>query len=149
MRTMRSIACHMSPIAVVLLASCDTEPSKPTCEQREERYGASYPTFTVQGAPVAVFALEQDYARFEPAGCNLQGQGGPVRLTVTGTAPVPLSFGYTVQGLGATGLVVWTHSGAVQRLTPGQSIAIGQVARTPVRADIGAAISLTGINVVP
>ncbi len=126
-----------------ITGSCETS----DCTPEITPLTASFNTFAANGAPVATFRLTQDH--LSPAdGCNGE-RGGPVTLAVTGIAPVPLRFDYTLQGVGASGLVVWSNAGSVPRLAPGQTLNLGQVARTPVRVDVGARAILANIFTVP
>ncbi|MCC6773277.1 MAG: hypothetical protein IT360_18980 [Gemmatimonadaceae bacterium] len=118
---------------------CDSAPAANTLSN-------SFNTYAATGAPVASFRLTQDH-QSAGSGCAPAG-GSAVALSVTSIASVPLRFDYLVQGVGATGLVVWSRSGSVPRLAPGQSLDVGQVARTPVRVDVGARAILTNIAVV-
>jgi hypothetical protein len=128
-----------------ITGSCE---KKQDCAERQQSYVGSFNTFLNNGAPVATFRLDQTVTQYQGSDCPLSG-GGPVTLTITSTAPVPLRFEYLLQGLGATGLVVWSYQGSVSRIAPGQSIAVGQVATTPVRVDVGARASLGNVAQVP
>lgn len=127
-------------------SSC-AEPAGPDCTPQVQDYVNSFNTFLLNGAPVAVFTLAQDYATY-PVECTQQ-DGGPITLTLTSSAPVPLRFDYTVRGLGATGLIMWSYSGTVARLGPGEARNVGLVATTPVRVDIAAEALLFNVVQVP
>ncbi|MCC6930712.1 MAG: hypothetical protein IT359_17110 [Gemmatimonadaceae bacterium] len=135
-------------LTLVLAACCDiTGSCSEVCEESTQLLTNSFNTYTVTGAPVATFSLSQHH-RSASASCG-DASGGAVTLSVTGIAPVPLRFEFQVQGVGATGLVVWNHAGSVPRLAPGQTLDLGQVARTPVRVDVGARALLSNIASVP
>jgi hypothetical protein len=145
--------CRLT-ILVGLLATtsaCDLlfpEEKKEQCVASQQVYSGSFNTFASNGAPVARFSLQQQYTDYSPAGCN-NGRGGPVTLTITSTAPVPLAFTYTLEGVGASGLVVWSYQGGVTRIAPGQTIQVGQVASSVVRVDVGARAVFTSLSQVP
>ena len=143
-KSMLSVAALIG--ILVALSSCDLF-TDPECTSTAETYTGTFPTFTTIGAPVGQFTLVQSYTSHSPAGCN--ENSGPVVLSITSTAPVPLGFSYTLQGLGATGLTVWTYNGVVPRITPGQTISVGQVASTRVHVDVGARVVFTSLSQVP
>jgi hypothetical protein len=101
------------------------------------------------GPPVLQFDFTQDYKDFEPAGCNLSEVGGPIRLRIRSLVSSPVRFTYVVQGVGATGLRLWTYSGAVSRLAPSDEIDVGQVANSATRVDVGVAITFANFATVP
>lgn len=139
----------LASLTALLSACCDLTGSCEACDGSTavQTLTNSFNTFTVTGAPVATFRLQQEF-RSAPGGCAGDSDGA-ISLSITGIAPVPLRFDYTVQGVGATGLVVWSRAGSVPRLAPGQTIDLGQVARSPVRVDVGARAILDNIAAVP
>ena len=151
MITNRARSLGLSFALPVLLSGCckitGDCPVEADCKPIVQSLTNSFNTFAANGSAVATFRLTQEHQSF-PARCS-GVVGGPVSLSVTGIAPVPLRFDYTLQGLGATGLVVWTNSGTVPRLAPGQRLNVGQVAQTPVRIDIAARALLLNILTVP
>ncbi len=145
--TMRHVLIAGS--VLLLSACCDITGSCEACDSATETRTLtnSFNTFTAAGAPVATFRLVQEH-RSASSSCGDAGTS-PVSLSITGTAPVPLRFDYLVQGVGATGLVVWSSAGSVPRLAPGQVLQLGMVASTPVRVDVGARALLNNIAAVP
>lgn len=136
------------PLALLLTACCEiTGSCEADCEQSAVDLSNTFNTYTVTGAPVATFRLNQTHVSVSSS-CS-GGNGSAVTLSVSSIAPVPLKFDFQVQGVGATGLVVWNHAGSVPRLAPGQTLDLGQVARTPVRVDVGARAFLSNIVTVP
>lgn len=136
----------LGPIGLLAaLAACpnSTEP----CVKSETPVVNSFSTALTNGAPVAVFRLDQTVVSYQPAGCD--ASGGPVMLTLTSSAPVALRFDYTIQGLNALGGPAWSFQGSIAKLAPGQTLVVGQVANTPVRVDVGARAFLANVFVVP
>lgn len=135
-------------LSLLLSACCEiTGSCSEGCATSPEVLTNSFNTYTATGAPVATFRLSQEH-RSSSGSCSDNGNDA-VALSVTSIAPVPLRFDFQVQGVGATGLVVWNHAGSVPRLAPGQTLDLGQVARTPVRVDVGARAFLSNIATVP
>jgi hypothetical protein len=118
------------------------------CTPQVQQYVASTNAFTPTGAPVAVFRANQEHTTY-PGGSQCGPLGGPVTLTITGSAPIPIRFDYIIQGLGATGLVVWSYEGSIPRIVPGESNNVGLVATTPVRVNIGVRVGVANVQQVP
>lgn len=118
-----------------------------SCDPVERRFSNSFNTYTFNGAPVANFKLEQINISYNPA-CSEQSSG-PVKLTVTSTAFVPLRIDFLLQGLGASGLVIWSYSHTIPRLVPNETYIIPQVVDTPVRVDLGARVFFQSVIQVP
>jgi hypothetical protein len=139
----------MMSLTLMLSACCDITGSCEACDSSTDVQPLtnSFNTFTATGAPVATFRLEQEH-RSATSACD-DASDNAISLSITGIAPVPLRFEYLVQGVGATGLVVWSRAGSVPRLAPGQTIELGQIARSPVRVDVGARVILNNIAAVP
>lgn len=125
----------------------DSTHPTPACTASSQTYSYAAPTFTVAGAPVANFSFNQNYTSYSPALCK--ADQGLVNLSITSTAPVPLSFSYNLQGRGATGLIVWSYASTISRIAPGQTINVGQVVNTPVLVNLGVTILLSAITQVP
>jgi len=144
----RELVLSMVTLSSIALMAFSCDPGEPPCDKSEVPLLNSFNTYIANGAPVATFRLTQTFVEDSPIGCHTD-DAFPVFLTLTSTAPVPLRFDYTLQGRGATGLIVWTYQASVARLEPGQVLDVGQVASTPVRADIGATVALSNVLQLP
>ena len=113
------------------------DPMRPDCSATTDTYSNSFMTYLNTGAPVARFTLNQTVTSY-PVNSECPDTQGEIQLQITSAAPIPVSFTYNLQGLGATGLVVWSYNGVVNRLSPGETVSQGVVANSPVRVDIGA-----------
>jgi hypothetical protein len=104
------------------------------------------------GKPVARFDLTQHFISHTPYAACAQGplqDVGVVELTITSLASTPLSIAYDVQGLNASGNMMWNYASKVVRIMPNETVSVGQVAVTPVRVDLGAKVVLTAVDPVP
>jgi hypothetical protein len=130
-----------------ITGTCNDDDDKERCTSEQITYSNTFNTYLTNGAPVARFDLRQDFTRYAAA-CT-ETSGGPISLSIVSTAPIPLRFDYSLEGLGATGLLVWRYVGTINRIAPGQRIDVGQVASTPVRVDVAARATLAGVVSVP
>jgi hypothetical protein len=105
-----------------------------------------------QGVPVARFDLTQDFINHTPYEACAQGplqDVGVVRATLTNISSVPLLLAFDLQGLNATGVMVWDHATTVGRIMPNETVDLGEVSVSPTHVDLGAKVVLTSVTVLP
>lgn len=105
-----------------------------------------------QGKPVARFDLKQNYISHTPYEACAQGplqDVGIVEMSVTNISGLTLSIEYDVQGLNASGNMVWDFPSKIARIAPNETVAVGQVGVSPVPVNLGAKVVLTAVTVVP
>ena len=143
-------ALCLASMAILGGCSCEIWDDCPTpCTSSQRQYTNSQTAILVSGTPVLQFDFTQDYTDYDPAGCNLSGMGGPIRLRIRSLVSSPVRFTYVVQGVGATGLRLWTYSGAVNRLDPSGVMDVGQVAQSATRVDVGVLVAFSNFTAVP
>ena len=128
----------------------------PECVVETTQYATSVSTVgyigPTQGKPVARFDLIQDFITHTPYEACAQGplqDVGAVRATVTNISSLPLLLEFDLQGLNASGNMVWDHVDRVERILPNETVDLGQVGVSSVHVDAGAKAVLTAVTILP
>jgi len=128
----------------------------PECVVETTQYATSVSTVgyigPTQGKPVARFDLIQDFITHTPYEACAQGplqDVGVVRATVTNISSLPLLLEFDLQGLNASGNMVWDHVDRVERILPNETVDLGQVGVSSVHVDAGAKAVLTAVTILP
>jgi hypothetical protein len=145
------IACVAFAMSL-LVAGCGGEQCVTRTTQYKTSVNAVGNAGATQGLPVARFDLTQDFVSHTPYKACAQGplqDVGTIQLTVTSTASTPLAIEFDVQGLNAEGTMVWFQPGKIQRIMPGETLAVGTISVSPTHVDAGARVILTSVTPLP
>jgi len=138
--------------ASLMLVAC----KGPECVVQTTQYTTSVSTVgyigPTQGKPVARFDLTQDFITHTPYEACAQGpleDVGVIRATVTNISSVPLLLEFDLQGVNATGTMVWDHVARLERILPNETVDLGQVGVSTFHVDLGAKVVYTDVTVLP
>jgi hypothetical protein len=104
------------------------------------------------GKAVARFDLTQDFVSHTPYEACAQGplqDVGAVHATLTNLTSTPFLIEFDVQGVNASGLMVWDHAARVSRVPANGTVDLGVVGVSPVPVDVGAKVVLTALTILP
>jgi hypothetical protein len=128
----------------------------PECTVSTTQYSTSVSALgyngPTQGVPVARFNLTQDFISHTPYAACTEGplqDVGVIRATVTNISSVPLLLTFDLQGLNASGIMVWDQVRTVERIMPNETVDLGDVSVSPTHVDLGAKVVFTAVTVLP